>query len=191
MLKKRRMPGNRAKYEHNPDLKKLLLATGSSVLAEASSNAYKGDEDMLSKRSSTGDAVLKIQSKDTEMHDMHFGRPHSEEEYLFIFTQKTNVSSVKEFLTKALALADSKEGGCEWTETYLDLDCTPVECSSSLRLPDLKQWTEDAGYEKEPVTVVIEPIISCSDLGPQEWNERTSIIETETDYIFYNWYTTA
>ena len=134
---------------------------------------------------------MKIQSKDTGIHYMYFGRPRSEESYYFIFTQKSNVSSTKDFLAKALALADSKEDERGWTETYLDQNCTPAECSDSLRLPDLQPWTEGAGYEAETVTVVVGPIISCLLVGPQEWNDRTSIIETETDYIFYHWHTTA
>ena len=171
-----------------------LLAIGISAMLVSwkhGQNAGRRDQGKLSGRSNTDGAVFKIQSKDTGMHDVHLGRPQSEEEYYLIFTQKTSVSSRKEFLAKALAFADSKDGGGEWTETYRDLKYTPVKCSNSMRLPDLKRWSEDNGYEKETVTVVIEPIISCLDLGPQEWNVKTRIIETETDYIFYSWHTTA
>ena len=171
-----------------------LLAIGISAMLVSwkhGQNAGKQDKGKLSGRNNTDGAVLKIQSKDTGMHYVHLGRPQSEEEYFLVFTQKTSVSSRKEFLTKALAFADSKDGGCEWTETYRDLKYTLVKCSNSLRLPDLKRWSEGSGYEKETVTVVIEPIISCMDLGPQEWNVNTRIIETETDYILYSWHTAA
>ncbi len=154
-------------------------------------NADRQNKKKFSGRNNTDGTVLKIQSKDAGMHYVHLGRPQSEEECFLIFTKKTSVSSWKEFLTKASDFADSKDDGCEWTEKYPDLNCIPVECSNSMRLPDLKRWSQDNGYEKETVTVVIEPIISCMDLGLQEWNVRTKMIETETDYIFYSWHTTA
>lgn len=171
-----------------------LLAIGIGAMLASwrhERNMNKRDKVKLSERRKTDDPVMKIQSKDTRMHYMYLGRPQSEEEYFLIFTQKTSVSSREEFLTKALAFADSIDGGREWTEKYSDPDRTPVECSNSMRLPDLKRWSEGSGYEKETVTVVIEPIISCLDLGPQEWNVKTRIIETETDYIFYSWHTAA
>ena len=64
-----------------------LLAIGISAMLVSwkhGQNAGRRDQGKLSGRSNTDDRVMKIQSKDTGMHDVHLGRPQSEEEYYLI-----------------------------------------------------------------------------------------------------------
>ena len=42
-----------------------------------------------------------------------------------------------------------------------------------------------------PVTVIIESLLRIVDLGPQTWDEQACGLETETDYILYQFLSTG
>ena len=148
---------------------------------------------------SKGD-VIKLSCSDDEMHYLYLGEPSDEVGAHFVYARKSNYSSLDVFLEKALALLDAEEADWvdDWdnyTKTYRGMEYTPASKQfNRLEIHRLKRKISDtpfAEFERNHVTVIIDNIISIMELGPQEWNETAKIIETETEYFFYHWYTNA
>ena len=139
--------------------------------------------------------VLKIHSKDHEMHYLRFRGPDYEGTTWFVYAKKTDYPSLNDFIVKALVLADSEEGGQEWTDFCREVGYTPVARDSKAdnywKIPHLKRWITGSDYEKKSVTVVIEPVNNVASIGPQEWNDETCVIETDIDYIVYHFHTSG
>ena len=136
----------------------------------------------------TDEVVLRIQSDSPGLHYSDFGE--FEGGYSFICAGKTEYSSMEVFLKKAIDFMVSREGG-DWLD-YHEMERIPVDnADKSLVFHGLKRKVADSDIEAETVTVIIEPINGIVDIGLQEWNDKTCIIETETDFVFCHYSSTG
>ena len=133
--------------------------------------------------------VLRLQSEDHEMHDLYFGG--NEVSQTIVYANKTDYSSMKDFLTMALAFLDEEDD--YWTTEYRDLDYYPLNAdywrSDVHKLPDIneKSWkTSGSDRKGQYLIIIVEPIINF--MGYDGWDTYVYLFETETDYVFYRWY---
>ena len=141
--------------------------------------------------------IINLSCNDDEMHYLYLG-DRAEGRYYLIYARKNNYSSLDDFLEKALALLDAEEDLTDcwdsYTNDYRDSEHIRVENPmKSWKITGYKPKTSGTPYqyEKHPVTVIIDNIVSIVDIGHQEWDDSTTVFETETDYFFYHWYTSA
>ena len=119
------------------------------------------------------------------MYDLYFGIPSREEGNVLVITPKSEYSSMEKFAAAALAFLDAKYKYEYWAEFYQGHPLIPVDAFET-------RW-ELSGLdrEKQPVHVILEPVLRAFQFGPHSWDDITWCLETEEDYIFYNWYADA
>ncbi len=130
---------------------------------------------------------LRIRCEDGAMQALYFQGPGTGDVNVFVVAPKTGFASPDDFIAEALAFADAEEGGQAWTEKYADLDRTPAEPGGDRwKLPFRRRRLSGNQLDKKAVTIIMEPVVSVVDLGPQEDSDRTCVLETDTDYIFFH-----
>ena len=141
--------------------------------------------------------TILILASDDEMHHLCIGNPGTEEHCHLVYARKNNYPSWEEFLDKALAFLDVKEDLTDSSDNYSDEygceQCIHVnDPRRKIELESLRIWHYDTYcYGKGSNTFVIDNIVSIINIGLQRWNNHVQLIETKTDFIFYNWSTSA
>jgi len=103
-----------------------------------------------------------------------FNKPEGEQSIIIVLASKKEYSSMDDFVTKALIYLESKE------RIYSPVDDEEKKWMRS-RLDDMDRL----------VNIAYEKIISAVHIIAPEWNDITLGIETESEYIFYQWGTSA
>lgn len=127
------------------------------------------------------------------MRYFHFGIPWREEENILVFAPKAEYASLDEFVISALAFlsgkAEDEYDANYWSgyyQGYRLVDADKFESSW-----ELSGYDYSVNEENKLIHVIIEPVFRACRFGSQSWNEVTWCLETEKDYIFYAWWTTA
>lgn len=99
---------------------------------------------------------------------------------------KKDYLSLDEFVSKALEFLESDgEFFDNWTEIYKRRSYSPVTDEEIM-------WMKSRLREMDKrITILYEPIVNAVHIIPPEWNDITLGLETETEYIFYLWGTSA
>lgn len=141
-------------------------------------------------------SVIRIRSTDSEIHHLYVGGPGAEDYNDFVYAKKATFRSLEDFLHGAVCYLDEAydltDDADSYENYYRDMGYTKVEApQDSLHISGLRRCAAGKGHAQEPVLVTIEGIVCTVNVGPQEWNYHTSILETATDYVFYIWGTTG
>ena len=102
-------------------------------------------------------------------------------------------SSLEEFMKSSISFlagkAEDEYDANLWLEYYKGYKLVDVEkCESRW---ELEGYDYSVNEDKKLIHVIIEPILHAYHIGPQSWDEVTWCLETDKDYIFYNWWTIA
>jgi len=138
-------------------------------------------------------ALVEWQKGRINMRYLNFGFPSREEENILITAPKMKYSSLEEFMKSAIAFlagkAEDEYDANLWLEYYKGYKLVDVEkCESRW---ELEGYDYSVNEDKKLIHVIIEPILHAYHIGPQSWDEVTWCLETDKDYIFYNWWTIA
>lgn len=115
-----------------------------------------------------------------------FNNPYSEQSILIVLAPKSCYSSMDEFVTEALKFLESDGDFYDnWTQMYKNRTYTPADER------DIKFMKSRLDEMNTKVNILYEPVIKAVYIIPPEWNDITLGIETETEYIFYMWGTSA
>ena len=138
-------------------------------------------------------ALVEWQKGRINMRYLNFGFPSREEENILITAPKMKYSSLEEFMKSAIAFlagkAEDEYDANLWLEYYKGYKLVDVEkCESRW---ELEGYDYSVNEDKKLIHVIIEPIFHAYHIGPQSWDEVTWCLETDKDYIFYNWWTIA
>lgn len=122
---------------------------------------------------------------------IHFGHfcfnsPSSEQSIIIVLAPKNNYSSMDDFVAHALNYLEDDPEFCDaWNEMYKNRIYSPVD-------EEEKKWMKSRFEEmNQRISIAYEPVISVVNIIPSEWNDITIGIETESEYIFYQWSTSA
>lgn len=92
------------------------------------------------------------------------------------------------FVTNALKYLESHKNFCDnWTEMYKNRVYSPID-------EEEKKWMKSRLEEmNQRISIAYDSIISASAVYiiPPEWNDITIGVETESEYVFYQWGTSA
>ena len=115
-----------------------------------------------------------------------FNNPSSEQNILIVLAPKSEYSSLDEFVTQALIYLESDgEFYDKWTEMYQNRTYSPVN-------DEEKIWLKSRLDEmNQRINILYESIVNVVHIIPPKWNDMTLGIETESEYIFYLWSTSA
>lgn len=115
-----------------------------------------------------------------------FNNPSSEQNILIVLAPKSEYSSLDEFVTQALIYLESDgEFYDKWTEMYRERTYSAVT-------DEEKRWMKTRFDEmNQQINILYESIINVVHIIPPKWNDMTLGIETEAEYIFYLWGTSA
>ena len=115
-----------------------------------------------------------------------FNNSSSEQYILIVLAPKSEYSLLDEFVTKALLFLESDgEFYDKWTEMYQNRTYSPVN-------DEEKIWLKSRLDEmNQRVNILYESIVNVVHIIPPKWNDMTLGIETESEYIFYLWSTSA
>lgn len=115
-----------------------------------------------------------------------FNEPCGEQTILLVIAPKKEYSCMDEFVSQALDYLDShEEFGDDWEERYKN------RTYSEVNEDELKWMMSKFNEMSERVSVVNEHVIKAVHVIPPEWNDITLGIETNQEYIFYWWGTSA
>lgn len=91
-----------------------------------------------------------------------------------------------DFINQALHYLESHPDFCDnWTEMYKDRIYAPID-------DDEKKWMQSRFDEmNKRICIAYDPIISAVYIIAPEWNDITIGAETESEYLFYQWGTSA
>lgn len=115
-----------------------------------------------------------------------FNNPSSEQNILIVLAPKSEYSSLDEFVTQALVYLESDVEFYEkCTEMYRNRTYSPVT-------DEEKRWMKTRFDEmNQRINILYESIVNVVHIIPPKWNDMTLGIETESEYIFYLWGTSA
>ena len=103
---------------------------------------------------------------------------------MLVIAPKREFDSMDAFVDRAIVFlnSDSQSDFCDdYATVYSERIYKPCECGIDA---DFRQMSKRVGFQHEPILhsyLLIEP----------KWNDMTYILETETEYILYNWGTAA
>lgn len=115
-----------------------------------------------------------------------FNHPSGEQNILIVLASKKDYSSMDDFVTHALNYLESNpEFYDAWNEMYQNRIYSPIDERE-------KNWMRSRLDEmNQRINIAYEPVISAVHIIAPEWNDITIGVETESEYIFYNWGTSA
>lgn len=91
-----------------------------------------------------------------------------------------------DFVTQALNYLESNsEFYDKWNELYKNRIYSPIDEQEK------KLMKSRLDEMNQRISIAYEPIISAVYIIPPEWNDITIGIETDSEYIFYQWGTSA
>ena len=105
---------------------------------------------------------------------------------VLVVSSRAEFSSMDEFITGALAFLEADpEFSADWFETYKNRTVLPAgdEAVAFVR--------ERIKAMDERVGILLQPVIKAVNVIPPRWNNVTLGLETEHDYIFWSWSTSA
>ena len=115
-----------------------------------------------------------------------FNSPSNEESMILIIAPKSRYSSMDEFVVKAVDFLSQDGDFCDnCGERY-------KQCSYSELTEEERNWMKsrlDAMNQR--VHIAYESIIRAVHIVPPKWNDITIGAETEVEYIFCSWGTSA
>ncbi|SFC60325.1 hypothetical protein SAMN02910406_02019 [Ruminococcus albus] len=115
-----------------------------------------------------------------------FNKPSGEQSILMVLASKNDHSSMDDFVSKALIYLETHEDFCDnWSDMYKNRIYTPID-------DEEKKWMRSRLAEmSQRISIAYDPIINAVYIIPPEWNDITIGVETESEYIFYQWTTSA
>ena len=115
-----------------------------------------------------------------------FNRPSSEQSILIVLAPKKDYSSMDDFVTHALNYLESNPEFCDaWNEMYKNRIYSPID-------EEERKWMKSRLEDmNQRISIAYEPVISAVHIIAPEWNDITLGIETKSEYIFYQWGTSA
>lgn len=115
-----------------------------------------------------------------------FNKPSGEQSIIMVLASKKDYSSMDDFVTHALIYLQSHEDFCDnWTEMYKNRIYSPIDNQD-------KKWMKSRLDEmNQRISIAYEAIVRAVYVIPPEWNDITVGLETELEYIFYQWGTSA
>lgn len=115
-----------------------------------------------------------------------FNRPSGEQSILLVLDAKSCHASMDEFVTDALHYLENHPDFCDhWSEMYQNRIYEPIDDNE-------KQWMRSRFDEmNQRISIAHDPILRAEYIIAPEWNDITVCAETETEYIFYQWGTSA
>lgn len=115
-----------------------------------------------------------------------FNNSSGEQSILMVLASKKDYSSMDDFVTNALIYLESHDDFSDnWTEIYKDRVYSPVD-------EENKKWMKSRLDEmNQRISIAYESVLNAVFIIPPKWNDITIGIETESEYIFYQWWTTA
>lgn len=115
-----------------------------------------------------------------------FNRPSSEQSIIIVLASKKDYLSMDDFVTQALNYLESNsEFYDKWNELYKNRIYSPIDEQEK------KLMKSRLDEMNQRISIAYEPIISAVYIIPPEWNDITIGIETDSEYIFYQWGTSA
>jgi hypothetical protein len=115
-----------------------------------------------------------------------FNNPSGEQSIIIVLASKKDYSSMDNFVTHALNYLESNPEFCDaWNEMYKNRVYSPIDEQE-------KKWMKSRLDEmNQRISIAYEPIINAVYIIFPEGNDITIGIETESEYIFYQWGTSA
>lgn len=115
-----------------------------------------------------------------------FNNHSNEESIVLIIAPKNLYSSMDEFVVKAVDFLSQDGDFCDgWADMYNTRSYSEVS-------EEDKNWMRSRLDEiGRRVHIVFQSIISAVHIVPPKWNDITIGVETEEEYIFYSWGTSA
>ena len=115
-----------------------------------------------------------------------FNKPSGEQSILIVVASKKDYPSMDSFVTNALKYLESHKNFCDnWTEMYKNRLYSPID-------EEEKKWMKSRLEEmNQRISIAYDSIISAVYIIPPEWNDITIGVETESEYVFYQWGTSA
>ena len=121
-----------------------------------------------------------------EFGNLCFNSPASEQSIIMVIASLSEFSSLDKFITAALAFLETDEELCgNWTELYKDRVNLPASDK------DIAFIAEQIDEMNLRVRILFQPVKKAVNILPPKWNQVTMCLETEHDYMFYSWVTTA
>ena len=124
----------------------------------------------------------------TAIHFGHlcFNRPSGEQSILIVLAPKKDYASMDDFVAHALDYLESDPEFCDaWNEMYKDRIYSPID-------EEEKKWMKSRLEDMDQrISIAYEPVISAVHIIAPKWNDITIGVETESEYIFYQWGTSA
>lgn len=121
-----------------------------------------------------------------EFGNLCFNSPASEQRIIMVIASLSEFSSLDKFITAALTFLETDEDLCDsWTELYKERVNLPASDE------DIAFITERTHAMNLRVKIRFQPVKKAVNILPPKWNQVTMCLETEHDYIFYSWVTTA
>lgn len=115
-----------------------------------------------------------------------FNSHSNEESIVLIIAPKNLYSSMDEFVVKAVDFLAQDGDFCDgWADMY------NTRSYSGLTEGDKSWMLSRLDAMNQRVHIAYEPIISAVHIVPPKWNDITIGVETEEEYIFYSWGTSA
>lgn len=115
-----------------------------------------------------------------------FNHPSGEQAVLIVLASKKDHASMDDFVTHALDYLESHPDFCDaWNEMYKNRIYEPIDEQE-------KKWMKSRLDEMDHrISIAYEPVISAVYIIPPEWNSISIGVETDSDYVFYLWETSA
>ena len=115
-----------------------------------------------------------------------FNKPAGEQSILMVLAPKTDYPSMDSFVNAALLYLEAQKDFCDnWSEMYKNRSYAPID-------DDEKNWMRSRLAEmNQRISIAYEAVIRAVYIVPPEWNDITIGAETESEYIFYKWGTSA
>lgn len=110
----------------------------------------------------------------------------NEQSILIVVAPKSEFPSLDFFLAEALNFLESdSEFYDNWNEIYKDRTYLPASDD------DIARMKSTLSEMNQRISIIYEPIIKAVYVIPPKWNDISLGLETESEYIFYLWGTSA
>lgn len=115
-----------------------------------------------------------------------FNSSVSEQSILIVVASKCDFPTLDDFIAEALNFLESNKEFCDnWNEMYKDRIYLPASDD------DIARMKSTLSEMDQRITILYEPITKAVYVVPPKWNDISLGLETEKEYIFYLWGTSA